>query len=408
MPSATTVASGPAPGKRKLVGEPRGAFPVAQLAQHVGHAAEARVLHALGSVRLAEADRGGERVAGATVVGRDLVRGPQALVDLCRLQRELLLEGQREAGPDGLHPFVVLPALDLGDPLETEDAGAKIGAVRTPRLLTGGAGQLDRVGVVAGAGQVPGGDQPLGGGLAGEAVGGEGVRGDPPGGERALAVALELVDRGQAPLGVGEGPAGPLGTPCRDHLSLCAGGLGQLARQLRETCVALEDPDPLCAAFSLRPQVEGLAPETRGVPVGVHLRALADRPHERAQRPGVVARREPVGSHLGLPAVALLECRGQLAMKRAPAQPRHVFVDGVARERVTEGGSSGLELHDQTTGEELVEASLPAERGHQLDVEAGTGHRGRLGGRAGLAGQVARPQQDGVADRLRQRHLGGA
>ena len=93
-----------APGRRSSSRELRGALPVAQLAQHVGHAAEARVLHAVGAARLAEADRGGERIARAAVVARDLVGRAEPLVDLRRLERELVLERQREPGPDRLHP----------------------------------------------------------------------------------------------------------------------------------------------------------------------------------------------------------------------------------------------------------------------------------------------------------------
>ena len=71
-----------------------------------------------------------------------------------------------------------------------------------------------------------------------------------------------------------------------------------------------------------------------------------------------------------------------------------------------EGGASALELHDQATGEQLVETGLAAEGGHELEVEAGAGHGRGLRGRAGLIGQVAGPQQHGVADGLRQRHVG--
>ncbi len=110
--------------------------------------------------------------------------------------------------------------------------------------------------------------------------------------------------------------------------------------------------------------------------------------------------------HLGLTASARLEGRGELAVQRAPAQPRDVLVDRVAGERVAERGASGFELDDQAAGQELVETGLEAERGHELDVEAGAGHGRGLGGRPSQRGQVARLQQHGVADRPRQRHIG--
>ena len=160
----------------QLVRELRRAIPVAELAQDVGHAAEARVLEAVGPVRLAEADRGVERVARAAVVAGDLVRGAEPLVDLRRLERELVLEREREPGPDRLHPLVELPALDARDALRARGP-APAGRSRSARAASSPARrvELDRVAVVAGALQVAGGDQPLRRGLAGEAVGGEGV-----------------------------------------------------------------------------------------------------------------------------------------------------------------------------------------------------------------------------------------
>ena len=89
------------------------------------------------------------------------------------------------------------PPFTRATPWSPSTPRAQIGALRTLGLLAGAAGELDGVAVVAGALQVAGGDQPLRGRLAGEAVRGEGVGRDAPGGERALAVALELVDRGQ-------------------------------------------------------------------------------------------------------------------------------------------------------------------------------------------------------------------
>ena len=102
-PSATSVAPAPAPGERRSSAELRRAVPVAQLAQDVGHAAEAGVLQAVRPVGLAEADRRGERVARAAVVARDLVGRAEPLVDLCRLRRQLVLERQRQTRSDGLH-----------------------------------------------------------------------------------------------------------------------------------------------------------------------------------------------------------------------------------------------------------------------------------------------------------------
>ena len=285
------------------------------------------MLHALAAVRRAEADGGVERVARAAVVAGDLVRRPEPLVDLRRRERELVLEREREPGADRLHPGLELPALHAGDALEPEDPRPQVGPLGARRLLGGAARERDRLAVVAGARQVARGDQPLGGGLAVEAVRGERVRRDAARGQRPLAVALELVDRREPALGVGERAAGALRAARRHHLALRAARVGELARQLREARVPLQHRDPLGAALALGPQVERLAPEPRGVAVGVHRGELVDREHERVERAGSVARREPVAGHLGVTAAALLERRGEPAVERAPAEPRHVLVD---------------------------------------------------------------------------------
>ena len=74
-----------------------GLVPVAELAQHVGHAAEAHLLERAGVPGLAEPERRRERVAGAAVVTRDLVGGAQALVDLRGLRGQLVLEREGQA-----------------------------------------------------------------------------------------------------------------------------------------------------------------------------------------------------------------------------------------------------------------------------------------------------------------------
>ena len=219
-------------GGTQVIRDLHGPVPVAQLAQHVGHAAEAGVLHSLATVRLAEAEGGRECVPGAAVVAGDLVRRAQTLVHLRRLEGQLVFERQRKPGLDGLHSFVELAALDARDPFESQGPGAQIGPLRTRGLLTGAARQLNRVAVKARAVNVAGGDQPLGRGFAWEAVGGEGVGRDAAGSECPLAISLELVDRRQPTLGVGKCPAGALGAPGGNHLALRAGRLGQLARQL--------------------------------------------------------------------------------------------------------------------------------------------------------------------------------
>ncbi len=83
--------------------------------------------------------------------------------------------------------------------------------------------------------------------------------------------------------------------------------------------MALEHGDPLRAALPLGPQIERLASETCRVPVGVNGRQLVDRPHQRVERTGSVASRDPVRGHLGLTGVARLECLREIAVERTPA-----------------------------------------------------------------------------------------
>jgi hypothetical protein len=170
--------------------------------------------------------------------------------------------------------------------------------------------------------------------------------------------------------------------------------------------VALEHDDALGAALALGPGVEGLAAEPRGVPVGVDRGALVHRADQRVERSRRVAGRQPVGRDLRVARAAGLELGGQLAVQRAPAQPRHVLVDRVARQRVPEGRPSRLRLHDQAARLELVEPVRPAQRGDEPDVEARAHDGQRLRGRARRDGQVGGLQHHRVADRLRQRDVG--
>ena len=71
-------------------------------------------------------------------------------------------------------------------------------------LLPGHTREGDRLAVLAGALQVPGDHQPLGRRLPRQAVGRERIGRHAPRGERTLAVAAQLIDRGQVSLGVGQ------------------------------------------------------------------------------------------------------------------------------------------------------------------------------------------------------------
>ena len=124
----------------------------------------------------AQPDGGGERLARAAVVARGLERRTQALVELGGLRRELVREREREPGADRLDARREVAALGGRDALEPERPGAQIDALGALRLLPGLAREGDRLAVLARALQVPGDDEPLGGRLAGQAVGREASR----------------------------------------------------------------------------------------------------------------------------------------------------------------------------------------------------------------------------------------
>jgi hypothetical protein len=100
---------------------------------------------------LAQADRRSQRVARAAVVPGDLVRSAQALVDLGGLRGQLVLERQRQAGPDDLDARLVRAALGAGDAFEPHGAGAQVGSIRTHRLCGRHVRGLRRFGMQAGA-----------------------------------------------------------------------------------------------------------------------------------------------------------------------------------------------------------------------------------------------------------------
>jgi hypothetical protein len=261
--------------------------------------------------RLAQGDGGRERLAGAAIVRGGLERRAEPLVDGRGVDGEPVLQRERQAAAHELDPFLELPALGARDSLQPECPRAQIGPLRAFGLLAGKVGELHGIAVVAGALQVAGRHEPLGGSLARQPVRRERLCRHPARRERALAIALQVADAGEAPLGVRQRPAGALRASRRDHLALRARGLGQLAGELRAVGVPLEHVDPLGAALALRPELERLAGESSCVAVGVHRRQVADGADQGVERAPTVPRREPVGRDLGPGPAALLELPGE-------------------------------------------------------------------------------------------------
>ena len=154
--------------------------------------------------------------------------------------------------------------------------------------------------------------EPLRRRLARQLVGRERLGGDAAGGERAVAVALQLVDRGHPALGVGQRAPGAGGAAGGDDVALGARGLRQVAGQLGAAGVLLERGHALGDLLALRPDLERLAPEPGGIAVGVHGGAVGDRLAQRGQRAARVARGQPVGGDLagvvGSALVAIARC----------------------------------------------------------------------------------------------------
>jgi hypothetical protein len=364
------------------------------------------VLHRIAAVGLAEPDRGREGVAGAAVVAGDLAGRAEPLVDLRRHEGELVLERERKGGADRLDPVLKLAGLGACDPLQAERSRAEIDPLRAVRFFDRMSGELDRLAVRSPALQVAGRDQALRGGLSGKPVRRKAFGGDQPRGERAVAIALELVDRREPALGVGQRTAGSLRAPRRDHLALGSRRLGEVAGELRKACVPLEHGDPIRAALALGPEVERLAADARRVAIRVHCREVVDGPHQRVQRTRVVTRREPVGGHGRLVATALLEHFREPAVEGAATKPGHVLVHRIAGERMAEHCLAPVGLDEQAAGEKLVEPTVCADRREQLQLDAWAGDRRGLGRRARPVGERARVQEDGVLDRLRKRNVG--
>jgi hypothetical protein len=334
--------------------------PVAELAHHVGHAAQAHLL--LRAAALAEAHRGAERLARPRVVARDLVGGAEALEDLGGLDGQAMLERERQPGADHGDALVVGAELDGGHALQAERPRAQVGALGADRLVARGSRRGHRLVVAARALVVAGHDQTLGRRLAGQVVGGVGLGGHAPGGQRVLAVALQGVQRRDPALGIGKRAARALRVAGGDHLALCPCGLAQITGQLGVVRVAVERLQAIPGALARRPQVQRLAAEACGVPVGVHRGAPRDRLHQRLERARGVAGGDPVARDLGR--VALFERLGDAAVQRAPLEPGDVVVQRLADQRVPEGGLPRLGLAQHARGEQLADAGLTAEVRH--------------------------------------------
>ena len=355
-------------------------------------------------------ERGAERVAGARVVARDLVRGAEPLVDLGGLERELVLERQRRALPGWSRcPSSNAPSLDAGDAFEPHRAGAQVGALGAQRLLARaraavGAASAWRPGAL----QVAGDDEPLGGGLARAAR----WRRRPPrrrDARRARARGRPGARRSRRSAARRRRARGPAPSARRAATTSRCARAASARSPASSACAAYCSTTamPLAPRSPSGQSVERLAPEPGGVAVGV----------DRGTRSSIAS---SSASSARRSSRAASQCAGDLrrivrrrarsasakrAVQRPAAQPRHVVVDRVARERVAERAHVPPRSRRAARARAARRApASPPSAGDEVEVERRAPRpprprrpRGR-GRRA-----AARLDEDGVADGLGQR-----
>ena len=143
------------------------------------------MLHGVAALGLAEADRGRQRIARRRR-SRPRSRGRCRAAGRPRRRRGSAHDRGQATGPRGSFsiPASKSPPLAMATPLEPEGPCAQVGALGPRRLLAREPHQLDAPPPAAAALQVAAADEPLGGGLAGEAVCGVGVGRDEARGQR--------------------------------------------------------------------------------------------------------------------------------------------------------------------------------------------------------------------------------
>jgi hypothetical protein len=137
----------------------------------------------------------------------------------------------------------------------------------------------------------------------------------------------------------------------------------------------------------------------------VHGRAVGDRLSQRLERPSRIACGEPVAGDLARVAAARAQLLGDRAVQRAPAEPGDGLVDGVAHQRVPEGGGAARRLDEQPAGQQLAEGGLAREAGDEREIHLRAGDRRGLGGRVRVLAERREPHEHGVADGRGQRHV---
>ncbi len=396
MPSATHDRGA---GRDELAAHLCGAPPVAALAQDVGQARDARDLHPAVAGRLAEIERGVERLLGAAKVGGVVERDAQALVEVGGDRREIVLERDREGRAHDLDARLVLAVLRRREPLEPERAQLQVQAPRAVGVLARSDGELDRLAVQRRRPPLVGHRETLDRRVGWGPLGGVRLRRRGARRKRAVAVAAQLEDRRQPPPRVRRLDAAEHG----GQLAPRPRRLGELPRELGAARVAGQRLGAQRLVLALGPEVERLAAGGGGVADGEHRLGLGRRAQEAIARAGGVAGAEPVRGGRAARRAGRFEGLGERAVQRAPAHPRDVGVQRVARQPVTEDRRAEVLLARHAAREQFGDAVRTRERADEVEVERLAGDRRRLGRRAAVVAELRGADEDRVAHGVGQR-----
>ena len=356
--------------------------PLPALAQHIDHAGHAGDLGARLIRGAAELEGAVERLLGAAVVGRVVEHDAQSLVELGRDRREVVLEGEREAGAHGLQSLLVLAPLGLRHSLEPERASPQVEPLRPLGVLHGRLRQLDRLAVPA---------PRIEGSWPWRAARRPPRRAfQPPRNPRRPRHGRRAPDRARP--------------SCRARRRACSAAAAyaspppgsvwrtaQISRQARAASASSPHSSALLRIRAARPRLALPRPRPRararapGVPPERRrgMRAPHATPPPRAaarHEPRPRAGAEPVGGHLDALGAGRLQRLGQPAVEGSPLEPGHVGVERLARQSVAERGTAAVALDDDPAPEQLCHAVGAGDLHQEIEIEL-------------LAGDAPRPRR---------------
>ena len=207
-------------------------------------------------------------------------------------------------------------------------------------LLGRGQEERERVVKLAGALQVSGQRQALGGGLTRQAGGGKGLDGRPARRERPVPLPLQLEGAGQPALGFGESLAARPRRGSRQRPpSQARTAAAQVSRPLRAGAELVKGGQPLALGAILWPELQGSLQGARRIAVGMHrarclrggqqrIAAPCSNSRPASQCSATIAAAAPRAANVGRHG----------AMEGPAAGPRHLAVDRLAGQGMAEDG----------------------------------------------------------------------